>query len=127
MVGGYALRVRRSKTGKGLFAGEAIPKGARIVEYTGRRVGKAERQKDGGKYFFWVGRDLMIDGNIPSNIARYINHSCAPNCEADGPRGRVYISALRKIKKGEELTYAYGKEYFKKHIAPKGCKCPKCG
>jgi len=68
----------------------------------------------------------MSDGNIPSNIARFTNHSCAPNCEADGPRGHVYISALRKIKKREELTYDYGEEYFDKHIKPKGCLCIKC-
>ena len=122
----YKVRVGRSKTGKGLFAAESIPKRARIIEYTGRLVGKAGRQKDAGKYLFWVGRDLMIDGNIPSNTARYINHSCAPNCEADGPRGHVYISALRRIKAGEELTYDYGDEYFDKHIKPKGCKCQKC-
>ncbi len=124
--GAYALRVKRSASGKGLFAEEPIPKGARIIEYTGRPVHRPEQQDDSGKYLFWTGRGLMIDGNIPSNTARYINHSCAPNCEADGPRGRVFISALRKIKKGEELTYDYGKEYFEKHIAPKGCRCPSC-
>ncbi len=81
---------------------------------------------DWGKYFFEVGKNHVIDGNIPSNIARYINHSCKPNCEADGPEGKVYIWALRKIKAGEELTYDYGEEYFDKHISPKGCRCHKC-
>lgn len=125
-VGAYQVRVGRSASGKGLFAEESIPKGARIIEYTGRLVGKKEREENTGKYLFWIGRDLMIDGNIKSNTARYINHSCAPNCEADGPRGHVYISALRRIKKGEELTYDYGEEYFDQHIKPKGCLCTKC-
>lgn len=121
----YAVRVKRSASGKGLFAAEAIPKGARIIEYTGRKVSEAEQYRDNGKYLFWAGKNLMINGNIPSNTARYINHSCVPNCEADGPEGRVYIWALRNIKAGEELTYDYGEEYFERHIKPKGCRCPK--
>ncbi len=122
----YAVQVRRSATGKGLFAAEDIPKGTRIVEYTGKVVPKADRLTDWGKYYFEVGKDKVIDGNIKTNIARYINHSCVPNCEADGPEGKVYIWALRNIRAGEELTYDYGEEYFEKHIKPKGCKCPKC-
>lgn len=120
------MRVGRSTSGKGLFAEESIPKGARIIEYTGKPVSEAEQYKDAGKYLFWAGKNLMINGNIPSNKARYINHSCTPNCEADGPEGRVYIWALRPIKKGEELTYDYGEEYFDRHIRPKGCRCPAC-
>ncbi|OGC87683.1 hypothetical protein A3D70_01235 [Candidatus Adlerbacteria bacterium RIFCSPHIGHO2_02_FULL_54_18] len=125
-VGNYALRVRRSKTGNGLFTEEFIPKSACIIKYTGRLVGKAEQYSDSGKYLFWVGKNSMINGNIPSNKARFINHSCKPNCEASGPKGRVFISALRRIKAGEELTYDYGDEYFEKHIAPKGCRCTTC-
>lgn len=79
-----------------------------------------------GKYLFDVGKKITIDGNIPQNKARYINHSCRPNCEADGPPGRVFIFATRSIKPGEELTYDYGKEYFDEHIKPKGCRCDKC-
>ena len=124
--GNFVLQVRRSKTGKGLFTKSPIPKGACIIEYTGRPVSKAEQYKDEGKYLFWTGKDTMINGNIPSNKARYINHSCSANCEADGPKTRVFILALRNIKAGEELTYDYGVEYFDKHIAPKGCRCPKC-
>ncbi len=125
-LGDYNLRVKRSATGKGLFAQESIGKGSRILEYTGRPVSEAEQYKDSGKYLFWTGKKSMINGNIPSNKARYINHSCVPNCEADGPEGRVFISALRKIKKGEELTYNYGEEYFDKHIGTQSCRCPKC-
>ncbi len=125
-IGNFKLRVGRSATGKGLFATEAIPKGACIIEYIGRPMSLKEQYEKNGKYFFEVGRNAMIDGNIPANTARYINHSCKPNCEADGPTGRVFILALRRIKAGEELSYDYGEEYFDDHIKPKGCKCPAC-
>ncbi len=125
-VGNFSLRVKRSATGKGLFAGKEIPKGACVIEYVGRSVTEEEKRGDYGKYLFWTGKKTMIDGNIPSNTARYINHSCVPNCEADGPSGRVFILSLRKIKEGEELTYDYGEEYFDRHIKPKGCRCLKC-
>ncbi|MBP9710726.1 MAG: SET domain-containing protein-lysine N-methyltransferase [Candidatus Pacebacteria bacterium] len=125
-VGDFKLQVKRSKTGKGLFANTAIPRGACIIEYTGRVVSEAKQARMSGKYLFEVSKKVTIDGNIPSNKARYINHSCAPNCEADGPSGKVFILALRNIKPGEELTYDYGEEYFDEHIKPKGCRCPKC-
>lgn len=67
----------------------------------------------------------MIDGNIPANTARFINHSCAPNCEIDIRDRRVYIFALRTIKPGEELSYDYGQEYFEMHLAAR-CRCAKC-
>lgn len=119
------MRVKRSATGKGLFAEEAIPKGSFIIEYIGRPASKAEAEDDTLKYLFETGRGT-IDGNVKENIARYINHSCAPNCDADGPRGRVFISALRTIKPGEELVYHYGKEYFDTHLKPIGCRCVRC-
>lgn len=122
----YKLRVRRAATGRGLFTEEAIPKGACIIEYTGRPATLEEMARDDGKYLFWTGKTTMINGNIPSNTARFINHSCAPNCEADGPKRRIFIVARRDIKAGEELTYDYGKEYFDKHLKPKGCRCTAC-
>lgn len=125
-VRGFKLRVARSKTGNGLFAVEAIPKGACVIEYIGRAVSKMEQKKDEGKYLFWVSDTQMINGNIPQNTARYINHSCAPNCVVEGPDGHIFIMSKRAIKPGEELTYDYGDEYFDKHIRPKGCKCAKC-
>jgi|GEM_PF-441893 len=124
--GRFELRVRSSATGKGLFAQVRIPKGACIVEYVGRAASLEEMTRDEGKYLFWISKLQMINGNVPENIARYINHSCAPNCEADGPSGRVFILATKNIQAGEELTYDYGKEYFDKHIRPKGCLCTKC-
>lgn len=123
--GTFVLTVRRSKTGRGVFAGEPIPRGACIIEYTGRPLSEKEQEKD-GKYFFWTSSKTMIDGNIPSNKARFINHSCAPNCEVDLKDRRIYIFAKRAIKRGEELTYDYDTEYFEAHIKPKGCRCRKC-
>lgn len=125
-VGNYKLRVGKAETGKGLFAMEAIPKGACIIEYIGKEIKKEDQENATGKYLFETGKGKMIDGNIKENIARYINHSCAPNCEADGPEGRVFISALKSIKAGEELTYDYGEEYFDEHLRPSGCRCKKC-
>lgn len=125
-VGNFKLQVRKSLTGKGLFTEEKIPKGACIIEYIGRSVSKEEEEKDNLKYLFWTSKTDVIDGNIKENTARYINHSCKPNCEADGPDGKVYILALHNIKTGEELTYDYGDEYFDVHIKPRGCKCVKC-
>lgn len=125
-IGRFRLRVRRAATGRGLFAEEAIPRGSCIIEYTGRPATLEEMARDEGKYLFWTGKTTMINGNIHSNTARYINHSCAPNCEADGPAGRIFILARRRILPGEELTYDYGKEYFNKHLKPSGCRCIKC-
>jgi hypothetical protein len=125
-VGNFKLHVKRAKTGKGLFTEDAISKGACVIEYTGRVVSEAEQARMSGRYLFEVSKKVTIDGNIPSNPARYINHSCAPNCEADGPAGRVFILALRNINPGEELTYDYGKEYFDEHIKPNGCRCTTC-
>ena len=124
--GNFALRVGKSGTGKGLFALQEIPKGVCIIEYTGREISEAEQYTSRSKYLFEVGKNKMIDGNTKTNIAKYINHSCRPNCEPDGPYGRMFIFSKRKIKAGEELTYDYGKEYFNEHIKKKGCRCVKC-
>ena len=86
--GGFNLRVGKSQTGRGLFTKEDIPNGACIIEYTGRRATKEEEERDTAKYLFYVNRSLTINGNVRANLARFINHSCAPNCEALGPRDR---------------------------------------
>jgi SET domain-containing protein len=122
---GYKLSVRRGLNGKGLFAEEDIPKGVCVIEYIGRVVGQQEAENDEGRYLFDVNSRTTIDGNIPSNRARYINHSCVPNCEATGPHDKVFIFSRKRIPAGTELTYDYGKEYFDKFIEPKGCRCEK--
>lgn len=124
--GGFNLRVKKSKAGKGLFAEEDIPRDVCIIEYIGKPISEEKAAEDNGKYYFELSPRKTIDGNIKENIARYINHSCLGNCEAIGPNGRIFIFSRRKIKAGEELTYDYGKEYFDRHIKPFGCRCDKC-
>jgi SET domain-containing protein len=122
----FKLRVARGLSGKGVFALENIPKGKRILEYIGKEVPVEMQESAKGRYLFWTGRKKMIDGNVKENIARFVNHSCRPNCESYGPRGRIFIRSIRKIKAGEELTYDYDNEYFEEYIKPAGCRCEKC-
>ena len=76
-------------------------------------------------YLFDLDEKITIDGSARSNLARYINHSCKPNCEAVHytDANEIGIEAKRKIKAGEELTYDYGKDHFNEYIKPYGCKC----
>jgi len=118
--------IKRSATGLGLFATRRIPKGKKIVEYTGPRVPNDEVDRSNGKYFFGVNKRWSIDGSGRDNIARYINHSCAPNAEAIITRNRVWIWSKKTIQPGEEISYHYGKEYFDGIIKDLGCKCARC-
>lgn len=118
------LRVGKASAGLGLFATRAFKKGERIIEYTGRVISAEEEYTSHSRYLFEVSARKTIDGQARSNIARYINHSCRPNCTPETERGRVFIDALKAIKPGEELTYDYGEEYFDEHIRRKGCRCP---
>ena len=124
--GECSYRVKRSRSGLGLFATKLIPKRKRIIEYTGPRISNDEVEKSDGKYFFGVNKQWSIDGSGRNNIARYINHSCRPNAEALISRGRVWIWSTRNIRPGEEIVYHYGKEYFDGIIKEMGCKCAKC-
>ena len=126
ILGGYELAVRRSRTGRGLFTLESIPKARCVAEYTGRVISPREEYTSRSKYLFEVTKKITIDGNIQGNLARYINHSCKPNCEIEIYRGHVYVMSKRPIKPEEELTYDYDTEYFNTHIRPKGCKCEAC-
>lgn len=121
----FRLTVLRSHSGRGLFTQERIPKGSFVIEYLGRPATAKQMKDNRGKYLFWTSNVSMIDGNIPANIARFINHSCAPNCEVRIRRRRVYIYALRTIQAGEELSYDYGDEYFAIHLAGI-CRCAMC-
>lgn len=125
MPAGFRLTVHRSHSGRGLFTQERIPKGSLVVEYFGRPATAKQMRENRGKYLFWTSDVSMIDGNVPANIARFINHSCAPNCEPKIRKGRIYIFALRTIKPGEELSYDYGQEYFDRQLAGI-CRCVKC-
>lgn len=119
------LRVGKSSAGLGLFATRPFKKGERIIEYVGRTLTNAEEYSSRSKYLFEVNSRRTIDGAVRSNIARYINHSCKPNCEPEIERGHIYIDAIKNIKAGEEFVYDYGEEYFNEHIRPYGCRCVK--
>ncbi len=125
-IGIFKLRVRRSKTGLGLFADQDIPKNQYLIEYFGRELSNKEQYTSTSKYLFEINSRRTIDGAISENIARYINHSCTPNCEVEIKKGRILVYSKKNIKKGEELSYDYGKEYWNEHIKPIGCKCDKC-
>jgi len=118
--------IKRSKTGLGLFAINPIPKGHRLIEYTGPLIPNEEVEKRVGKYFFGVNSKWSVDGSPRTNIARYINHSCRPNAEAIVSGKRIWIWSKKRIRPGEEITYDYGKEYFDIVIKPIGCRCVGC-
>jgi SET domain-containing protein len=110
------FEVRRSPiAGMGGFATAPIHKGDRIVEYLGERISpeEADRRYDDDNsphplvLLFTVNKKIVIDAAVGGNEARFINHSCDPNCEAVIEGKRVFIEATRDIRPGEELTYDY--------------------
>jgi SET domain-containing protein len=104
--------------GRGAFATRAIKRGTRIIEYTGERISheEADRRYDDGTmgrhhtFLFTIDSSTCIDAAVDGNDARFINHSCAPNCEAIDEKKHIYIEAIRDIAPGEELTYDYAYE-----------------
>lgn len=124
--GGFDLAVKKARAGRGLFAKEDIPKGVCVLEYVGRTLSKEEEYTSRSRYLFEVTKNKTIDGWNKRNTARYINHSCKPNCEVEIHKKRVYVFSIRKIKAGEELGYNYGKSYFDAFLKPIGCRCLKC-
>ncbi len=120
--------VKRSSAGLGLFATSDFKKGDFIIEYTGEHIPTEEADRRGGKYLFILTDEITIDGKGRENTARYINHCCKPNAEAetDDDEMKIRILAKKAIKPGEEITYDYGKEYWNEHIKPHGCKCRAC-
>jgi len=101
--------------GRGVFARVDIPKGERIIEYVGRKItwAQADRwyadddDKPSHTFLFTLDENYVIDGNKDSNSARWINHSCNPNCESEIIDGQVWIQSVRNIKAGDELFYDY--------------------
>jgi SET domain-containing protein len=113
-----ATRVRVARSGvhgRGVYATARITKGSRIIEYTGRRLPwpfamelPAHRPDDPyHTFFFSLDDGDVIDAGVGGNESRWINHSCAPNCETQEEDGRVFVYALRNIRPGEELFYDY--------------------
>jgi uncharacterized protein len=127
--------VRRSDIhSRGVFARRDIPFDTRILEYFGEKISKAESQRRANKriarakktgeaavYIFDINKRQDLDGSVGGNVARLINHSCDPNCEAFIMRGKVWIYSKRKIAAGEELTYNYG--FDLEHWSEHQCMC----
>lgn len=125
------IQARKSTIhGNGVFALAPLRKGERVIEYRGLRRTHAEVDADdagdvesGHTFLFTLNDDYVIDANHKGNDARWINHSCEPNCEAviaeaegeDRTADKVFIEAIRDIKPGEELTYNYGITLTERH------------
>jgi SET domain-containing protein len=108
----------------GCFAIANITKGTRVIEYVGQKISKAEsllRCEENNEYIFELDDKFDLDGNVGWNPAKFINHSCSPNCEAELAEGGIWIVALRDIKIGEEISFNYGYdlENYKEHL----CRC----
>jgi uncharacterized protein len=110
------LQVRRSRVhGNGVFALRRIRKGTRVIEYTGEHVSHKEADRryethnanDNHTFLFILDGRTVIDAGVGGNEARFINHSCEPNCESVIENHRIYIYATRTIEPGEELAYDY--------------------
>lgn len=119
---------------RGMFARERIKKNSLVVEYIGEKISKKESERrgiermeearrDGGGavYIFELNKRFDIDGNVPENEARLINHSCSPNCEPRVINGQIWIVSLEVIETGDELTYDYG--YDLEHFLEHPCRC----
>jgi SET domain-containing protein len=130
----WVWKARSGIHGGGLFARCDIPRGTRIIEYVGPRLTKAQSRKrseelmeqaslsgDGAVYIFELNQRYDIDGSVSWNLARFINHSCQPNCEPVIVRGKIWIVSLRRIPAGGELLYNYG--YDLDHWQDHPCRC----
>ena len=113
---------------KGLVAAKDIKKGTKIIEYKGKVITTKEAEKnpkyDNEKaiYLFNLNKRYDLDGDFKFNTARLINHSCAPNCEVTGSGLKVWVYAIKDIKKDDEFSYDYGfsfDEDYKKYP----CRC----
>lgn len=120
--------------GRGLYATEDIEEGTDIIQYVGEKITKKESTRraleweekaretgDGLVYIFELDDKYDIDGRLGDNPARYINHSCDGNCEAVNCEGEIWITAIKDIKKGDELVYDYG--YDMEHFMDHPCRC----
>jgi len=109
--------------GRGVFALRRIPKGVRIIEYKGKLITDKEADRRYSRMhansphtmLFSLDGGLVIDATRRGNSARWINHSCAPNCEIEEEGHRIFIDARRDIRAGEELSYDYNLQIGEKH------------
>src|SRR5574337_800477 len=138
---GRRIQVRSSSVhGKGVFAVAPIAAGEAVIEYTGEVISWKEALRrhphdpaqPNHTFYFHIDDKHVIDANVGGNAARWINHACTPNCEADEVDGRVFVNALADIAPGEELFYDYGlvidERYTPKLKKQFECRCgsPHC-
>ena len=122
-------KIKKSRIdNRGLYAKYDIKKGTKIIEYKGKIITRKQSEEnpkfDNGKaiYLFNLNKKYDLDGDFNFNTARLINHSCDPNCEVAGIGLKVWVYAIRDIKKNEELSYDYGFS-FDKDYKQFPCKC----
>ena len=116
--------------GMGGFARCEIKRGAKIIEYVGEKITKAEAalrlEEADNRFIFTLDDETDVDGDVAWNPARYLNHSCEPNAVAEIIRGRIWVRALRKIRPGEEITYNYCYDFEGHEEHPCLCGSEKC-
>ena len=130
------IQVRKSGVhGRGVFALVDLAEGELVMEYTGEVISWDEAQRrhphdpanPNHTFYFHIDDQHVIDGKVGGNSARWINHACDPNCEADEQGGRIFIKTLHNIPAGHELNYDYGlmidEPYTKKLLAEYPCWC----
>lgn len=120
----FRIERRRSRIHRwGLFAVEPIPARRRVIEYTGEKIDAEEVERRGGRrhvYIFSLNDRWALDGAIGGSGAQLINHSCEPNLSATIAGSRIFLTSLRRIERGEELTLDYHLDETDREIA---CKC----
>ncbi|MFO1499722.1 MAG: SET domain-containing protein-lysine N-methyltransferase [Verrucomicrobiota bacterium] len=125
-----SLEIRASLIhGEGAFASEPIPAGARVIQYVGRKITKKESRREcqrNNPFVFYLNEEFDLDGNTASNPARLLNHSCAPNCDAELHGGEIWIIARRNIQVGEEVTFNYGFDLDNYREYPCYCGAKEC-
>ena len=141
----FPFEIRASPMqGLGAFATEHIPAGVRLIEYAGERLtpDQAEARypdvpdERHHTYLFAIddvdGSEVVVDAAVNGNLARFINHSCAPNCDAVVEDGRIWIETIRDVEPGEELAYDYAYVLEERHTLaakrrfPCNCRAPTC-
>ncbi len=123
-AGSLPFEIRNSGIqGRGGFATRHIPAGVRLIEYAGERLTPAEAEArypdtEGERhhtYLFAIDDEVVVDAAVNGNEARFLNHSCAPNCDAVIEDGRIWIETLQDIEPGEELVYDYAYVLNERH------------
>ncbi len=131
------FEIRRSPIqGLGGYATVAIPAGTRLIEYAGERLSPADaeaRYPDSAverhhTYLFAIDDAVVVDAAFGGNEARFLNHSCAPNCDAVIEDGRIWIDTIHDIEPGEELVYDYAYVLTERHTPAAKRRYPcRCG